>query len=34
MSFSEESSKEAPPILNKKKDFVWEDFRTIFIPNP
>jgi hypothetical protein len=32
MSLSEESS-EAQPILHKKKDFIWEDLRTIFVPN-
>ena len=28
------SSEETPPMLRSKKDFVWEDFRTIFVPNP
>jgi len=34
MLTSEESFDETPPMLRKKKDFVWEDFRTIFVPNP
>lgn len=34
MSLSEESSEEAPPIISKKKDFIWEDLHTIFVPNP
>ena len=33
MSLSEESTEEAPPIISKKKDFIWEDLRTIFVPN-
>ena len=28
------SSEETPPMFREKKDFVWEDFRTIFVPNP